>query len=81
MGSSDTHERPQKIIVCMGKINTILTAVLSDLIATFPDPNNQKNLDGRIWFQQDGVPPYYGVNVRLFLINQFDGSGLESVDQ
>jgi hypothetical protein len=46
--------------------------VLPDLIAAFPDPNNAQNLDSSIWFQQNGAPPHYGVNVRRFLDNQFE---------
>ena len=49
------------------------TAVLPDLIATFPDPDNPQNLDRKIWFQQDGAPQHYGVNVSVFLDNELDG--------
>lgn len=48
-------------------------AVLPDLLAAFPDPNNGENLDPSIWFQQDGAPPHYGLTVRRFLDNQFEG--------
>lgn len=53
-------------------LDHLRTAVLPDLIAAFPDPNNAQNLDPSIWFQQDGAPPHYGVNVRRFLDNQFE---------
>jgi hypothetical protein len=62
-------------------LDHLRTAVLPDLIATFPDPNHDQNLDPSIWFQQDGAPPHYGVNVRRFLDNQFERRWIEDVDQ
>ena len=55
--------------------------MLPDLIATFPNPDNPQNLDRRIWFQQDGVLPYYAINVRVFWIISLMEGGLEGVDQ
>ena len=43
--------------------------------------DNPQNLDRRIWFQQDGAPPHYGVNVRVFWIINLMEDGLEGVDQ
>ena len=48
--------------------------MLPDLIATFLDLVNSQNLVHRIWFQEDGAPPHYGINVRVFFLDiQFDG--------
>mgnify|MGYP005980966497 CR=1 FL=1 len=62
-------------------LDYLRTTVLPDLIATFPDPDNPQNLDRRIWFQQDGAPPHYGVNVRVFWIINLREDRLEGVDQ
>ena len=73
-------QRPQKIHVWVGIINRIFIGPYffrGNLTAyrylDLPVPDNPQNLDRRIWFQQDGAPPHYDVNVRVFLDNQFDG--------
>ena len=77
MGSSSTWATSPKNSCLGGIINNstadryldhLRTAVLPDLIAIFPDPDSPQNLDRRIWFQQNGAPPHYGVNVRDFWI-------------
>ncbi|XP_063915593.1 uncharacterized protein LOC135131677 [Zophobas morio] len=41
------------------------------------DKDSPQNLDRRIWFQQDGAPPHYGVNLKIFWIINL----MEDVDQ
>lgn len=37
----------------------------------YPHENNEHLPNDSIWFQQDGAPPHYGVNVRQYLDNVF----------
>jgi hypothetical protein len=48
--------------------------VITDhIVLLFPDEDRQGMPNRNVWFQQDGAPPRYGVDVRLFLNNIFPG--------
>lgn len=53
-------------------LHLLQTSILPDLIQAFPDPSNAQRLNPRIFFQQDGAPPHYGLQVRRFLDNTFN---------
>lgn len=53
-------------------LHLLRTSILPDLIETFPDPNNAQYLNTRLFFQQDGAPPHYALQVRRFLDNTFN---------
>jgi hypothetical protein len=43
--------------------------IVPDIAHLFPDEYRQGMPNRNIWFQQDGAPPHYGVDLRLFLNN------------
>lgn len=45
--------------------------IVPDIVQLFPDADRQGMPNRDIWFHQDGAPPHYGVDVRLFLDNIF----------
>lgn len=48
-------------------LNFLQNTLIHELIRLFPDNLNPNTVDNTIWFQQDGAPPHYDVNVRNFL--------------
>jgi hypothetical protein len=45
--------------------------VMPALATLFPNPLDPDLANGRIWYQQDGAPPYYAVIVRRYLDEVF----------
>lgn len=48
-------------------------SIVPDLIRLFPNDNDPNLVAEHIWFQQDGAPPHFGIEVREFLNQTFPG--------
>jgi hypothetical protein len=54
-------------------LNLLCDHIVPDIANLFLDEDRQGMPNRNVWLQEDGGPPLYGVDVRLFLNNIFPG--------
>jgi hypothetical protein len=54
-------------------LNLLCDHIVPDIANLFLDEDRQGMPNRNVWLQEDGAPPHYGVDVRLFLNNIFPG--------